>query len=67
MRRANGVETVLNGAAGEFGLVTVATEMTEINMFQFGSDEIGKNGRGGVVAEMTMATHDALLDAPRTL
>ena len=62
--RANLVEAVLDRALGEFGTVTVAAEVAEVDVLEIGGHEIGEDGGGGVVAEVAVATHDALLHAP---
>ena len=66
MRGSNGIEALLNDGAGEFGFVAVAAEVAEVNMLKIGGNEFSKDGGGGFVAEMAVATHDALFDAPRT-
>ena len=64
MRSPDGIETILNNGAGQFGFVAVPAQMPEVNMLKIGGNKFGKHGSGGFVAEVPMATHDPLFDAP---
>jgi hypothetical protein len=55
----------LDGGSRKFRFVTIAAEVTQENVLQIGSDQIGEDIRGGIIAEVTVAAHDALFDAPR--
>ena len=66
MGGANGIQAILNDGAGELGFVAVATEMAEKNVLKISGNEVGEHSCGGFVAEMAVATHDPLLDAPWT-
>ena len=65
MGGADGIEAILNHGSGELGFVAVAAEMAEVNVLKIRGNKIGEDRGGGFVAEMSVPTHDALLDAPR--
>lgn len=64
VRGTHGREAVLDDVAGEFGLVAITTEMTEENVFEICRNQICEDSGSGIIAEVPMTTHDALLDAP---
>ena len=66
MSGANRIEAVLNGRACELRLITVAAQMPQENVLKIRGDKIRENSGRGLVAEMSMAAHDPLFDAPWT-
>ena len=64
---AYGIKAILNGSAGEFRAIAIPAEVPQENVVQVGGNQVRKNVGCGVVAEMTMPTHDALLHAPWAL
>ena len=65
MRRARFVQPFLNSIAGEIRPITIATQMTEINMLEFGRNKFGEDIRGCIVGKMPVPAENTLFNTPR--
>jgi len=66
VRCTGGGESFGHAVVGEFGSITIATEMAQIDVMKIRGDQFFENGGSGFVGKMTMAAEDALFHAPRT-
>lgn len=66
MGGADLLEAAGHDVAGEAGLVALAAEVGEVEVFELGGHDLGGGVGGGFVGEMAVAAEDALLQAPGT-
>jgi hypothetical protein len=65
MRGANGIQAILDHRSREFRFIAVATEMPEVHVLKVRRNQFRQDIGCRFVAEMPVAAHDPLLDAPR--
>jgi len=66
MVRADLAEFVRDGLLRQLGPVAIAAEMREEHVTKFVAGDIAGEGGGGIIAEVAVAAHDALLQGPGT-
>ena len=55
------------GFAGQVGAITVAAQVSEVNIPQLRANQLSENIGGSQIGEMAVAAGDALLDTPGTV
>ncbi len=63
---ADFVEFFGDGLLRQLGSIAVLAEMSEEDMAQFVGGDFAGERRGGIIAEMAVPAHDALLQGPGT-